>query len=65
MLRGLPTPGSYTVVVSADGYSPATLNLTLTAGQQLTGVSVVLGRDQASLAGPGHASPAATPRASP
>ncbi|WP_028050770.1 carboxypeptidase regulatory-like domain-containing protein [Cellulomonas sp. URHD0024] len=51
VLRGLPTPGSYTVVVSADGYAPATLNLTLTAGQQLTGVSVVLGRDQASLAG--------------
>lgn len=51
VLRGLPTPGTYTVVVSADGYSPATLNLTLTAAQQLTGVSVVLGRDQATLAG--------------
>ncbi|WP_426594378.1 carboxypeptidase regulatory-like domain-containing protein [Cellulomonas sp. McL0617] len=51
VLRGLPTPGTYTVIVSADGYSPATLNLTLTAAQQLTGVSVVLGRDQASLAG--------------
>lgn len=51
VLRGLPTPGSYTVVVSADGYSPATLNLTLTAGQQLTGVAVVLGRDEASLSG--------------
>ena len=51
VLRGLPTPGTYTVVVSADGYSPASLNLTLTAAQQLTGVSVVLGRDQASLAG--------------
>lgn len=51
VLRGLPTPGTYTVVVSADGYSPATLNLTLTAAQQLTGVSVVLGRDEATLAG--------------
>ena len=51
VLRGLPTPGTYTVVVSADGYAPATLNLTLTQAQALTGVSVVLGRDQASLGG--------------
>ncbi len=51
VLRGLPTPGTYTVVVSADTYAPATLNLTLTAAQQLTGVSVVLGRDQSTLAG--------------
>ena len=51
VLRGLPTPGAYTVVVSADGYAPATLNLTLTAAQTLTGVDVVLGRDQATLGG--------------
>lgn len=51
ILRGLPTPGTYTVVVSADGYAPATLNLTLTEAQALTGVSVVLGRDQAGLSG--------------
>ena len=50
-LRGLPTPGTYTVVVTADGYAPATLNLTLTPAQQLTGVSVLLGRDQARSAG--------------
>lgn len=51
VLRGLPTPGSYTVVVSADGYSPATLNLTLGSGQALTGVAVVLGTDTGSLSG--------------
>lgn len=51
VLRGLPTPGRYTVVVSADGYSTATLNLTLTESQQLTGVAVVLGSDQVSLSG--------------
>ncbi|GAB2618823.1 hypothetical protein GCM10027067_33610 [Pseudactinotalea suaedae] len=51
VLRGLPTPGSYTVVVSADGYATATLTLSLTPGQQLTGVSVVLGRDQGTLGG--------------
>lgn len=51
VLRGLPTPGTYTVVVQADGYAPATQNLTLTAGQALTGVTVVLGRDEATLGG--------------
>lgn len=51
VLRGLPTPGSYTVVVSADGYSSATLSLTLGSGQALTGVAVVLGTDTGSLAG--------------
>lgn len=51
VLRGLPTPGTYTVVVSADGYAPSTLSLSLTQGQALTGVSVVLGRDEATLGG--------------
>ena len=51
ILRGLPTPGTYTFVVSADGFAPATLNLTLTPAQELTGVSVVLGTDQATLGG--------------
>lgn len=51
VLRGLPTPGSYTVVVAAEGYATATLSLSLTQGQELTGVSVVLGRDQGTLGG--------------
>ena len=50
-LRGLPTPGTYTVVVTAEGFAPATLNLTLTPAQQLTGVSVLLGQDQSSIGG--------------
>lgn len=51
VLRGLPTPAAYTVVVSAEGFAPATLNLTLTQAQTLTGVDVVLGRDEATLGG--------------
>ena len=50
-LRGLPTPGSYSVVVTAEGFAPATLNLTLTPAQELTGVSVLLGQDQSSIGG--------------
>ena len=50
-LRGLPTPGTYTVVITATGFAPATLSLTLTPAQELTGVAVLLGRDQATLGG--------------
>jgi len=51
VVRGLPTPGTYTVVVSAAGHASETLNVTLTPGQALTGLSVVLGRDEATLGG--------------
>ncbi|MBO0899204.1 carboxypeptidase regulatory-like domain-containing protein [Cellulomonas sp. zg-ZUI22] len=51
VLRGLPTPGTYTVVVSADGRAPSTLTLTLGEGQQLTGVAVVLGDAEGALGG--------------
>jgi len=50
-LRGLPTPGTYTVVVTAESYSAATLTFSLTAAQQLTGVDIVLGRDRGTLGG--------------
>lgn len=50
-LRGLPTPGTFTVVVSADGFAPATLTLDLGAGQQLTGVSATLGAASGALSG--------------
>ncbi|MCL3861864.1 carboxypeptidase-like regulatory domain-containing protein [Actinotalea sp. K2] len=50
-LRGLPTPGTFTVVVGADGFAPATLNLNLAAGQQLTGVSATLGAAAGTLSG--------------
>ncbi|GAA2241567.1 hypothetical protein GCM10010401_12960 [Rarobacter faecitabidus] len=51
VLRGLPTPGNYTITVAADGYSSATLALSLTQGQHLEGVSAVLGTATGSLSG--------------
>lgn len=51
VLRGLPTPGTYTVTVSADGYSSATLLVSLTQGQHLTGLAAVLGSATGSLGG--------------
>lgn len=50
-LRGLPTPGTFTVVVTAEGFAPATLNLDLGPGQQLTGVGATLGAAAGSLSG--------------
>ena len=50
-LRGLPTPGTFTVVVSAPGYAPATLSLNLGAAQTLTGVAVTLGAASGTLSG--------------
>ena len=51
ILRGLPTPGSFTVVVSAPDRASQTLSLSLTAGQRLTGVAVTLGGASGSLGG--------------
>ncbi|UJP41044.1 carboxypeptidase regulatory-like domain-containing protein [Cellulomonas palmilytica] len=51
VVRGLPTPGAYTVVVAAEGYASATLAVTLDQGQALTGLAVVLGTDEATLGG--------------
>ena len=50
-LRGLPTPASFTVVASKDGFASQTLTLTLTVGQKLTGVSITLGQSAGSLSG--------------
>jgi carboxypeptidase family protein len=50
-LRGLPTPGSYTVVASKSGYASQTLTLTLAKGQKLTGVGLTLGKSSGSLTG--------------
>lgn len=50
-LRGLPTPGSYTVVASKSGYASQTLTLTLAKGQKLTGVGLALGKSSGSLTG--------------
>ncbi|MCV2395222.1 carboxypeptidase regulatory-like domain-containing protein [Actinotalea sp. M2MS4P-6] len=50
-LRGLPTPGTFTVVIGADGYAPATLSLNLGPAQELTGVAVTLGAAAGTLSG--------------
>jgi 5-hydroxyisourate hydrolase-like protein (transthyretin family) len=50
-LRGLPTPAQFTLVASADGYASQTLSLSLAPGQQLTGVSITLGRSSGDLSG--------------
>ncbi|WP_448071458.1 carboxypeptidase regulatory-like domain-containing protein [Georgenia yuyongxinii] len=50
-LRGLPTPGTFTVVVTAPGHASATLSLSLSPGQQLTGVAATLGAASGSLGG--------------
>ncbi len=50
-LRSLPTPASFTIVASKDGFASQTLTLTLAAGQKLTGVSITLGQSSGSLTG--------------
>ena len=50
-LRSLPTPETFTVVVSKPGYAAQTLTLSLATGQKLTGVGVTLSRSSASLTG--------------
>jgi 5-hydroxyisourate hydrolase-like protein (transthyretin family) len=50
-LVSLPTPATFTVVVSKPGYASQTLTVTLTAGQKLTGVAVSLGASAGSLSG--------------
>lgn len=60
-LRNLPTPGTFTVVVAAPGHAAETLTLNLSAGQQLTGVSVTLGTDAGELFGRVTALPGGEP----
>ncbi|MDQ1705619.1 MAG: hypothetical protein QOF18_1985 [Frankiaceae bacterium] len=50
-LRGLPTPATFSIVVSAQGFASQTLALSLTAGQQLTNVGVTLGGASGTLDG--------------
>ena len=51
VLRGLQTPATFTVVVSAPGYASATLSVNLAEAQELTGLSVVLGQSAGTLSG--------------
>ncbi len=50
-LRGLPTPGSFTLTATASDHAAQTLSLTLAAGQKLTGVSITLGTSSGALSG--------------
>lgn len=50
-LRSLPTPATFSVVVSAKGFASQTLTLTLSSGQHLTGVGVTLGGAAGTLEG--------------
>ncbi len=44
VLRNLPTPGTFTVVVTAPGFASQTLSVSLAQAEQLTGLSVLLTR---------------------
>ena len=50
-LRGLPTPGSFTLTATVADHATQTLSLTLASGQKLTGVQVTLGTSSGSLSG--------------
>jgi hypothetical protein len=50
-LRGLPTPGSFTLTATAADHAAQTLSLTLAAGQKLTGVQITLGTSSGALSG--------------
>jgi hypothetical protein len=50
-LRGLPTPGSFTLTATLAKHASQTLSLTLASGQKLTGVQITLGTSSGSLDG--------------
>jgi len=50
-LKSLPTPASFSVVVTADGFAAQTVTLSLAPGQQLTGVGITLGGASGALSG--------------
>ena len=51
VLRNLPTPGTFTVVVTAPGYASQTLSVALAQAEELTGLSVILTRGSGSIDG--------------
>ncbi len=59
-LNNLPTPGTFTVTVSAPGFATQTLTLSLAAGQHLTGVAVTMATGVGSISGT-VTTPAGTP----
>ncbi|MDQ1720765.1 MAG: hypothetical protein QOI26_499 [Pseudonocardiales bacterium] len=60
-LLSLPTPASFTVVVSKPGYASQTVTIALSAGQKLTGVAISLGQSAGSLSGKVSVLPSGSP----
>lgn len=60
-LRNLATPATYTIVVSNAGFASSTSTLSLSNGQQLSGVSIVLGTSAGTLAGIVTSTPGGAP----
>ncbi|HEX8080038.1 MAG TPA: carboxypeptidase regulatory-like domain-containing protein [Jatrophihabitans sp.] len=60
-LLSLPTPASFTVVVSKPGYASQTVTMALSAGQKLTGVAVSLGQSAGTLSGKVSVLPSGNP----
>lgn len=60
-LRNLASPATYTLVVTNPGFASSTSTLSLTNGQQLSGVSIVLGTSAGTLAGIVTSSPGGAP----
>ena len=50
-LLSMPTPASFTVVVSKPGFASQTLTIALSAAEKVSGVSVSLGQSAGSLSG--------------
>ncbi len=50
-LRNLPTPATFTVLISKSGFASQTLTLSLAAGQQLTGVVAAVNGGSGSISG--------------
>ncbi len=60
-LRGLPTPATFTVQASVEGYASQTQTLTLAAGEKLTGVAITLPKSSGTLQGLVNLLPSNTP----
>ena len=60
-LLSLPTPATFTVVVSKPGFASQTLTVTLAAGQKLSGLAVSLGASTGDLSGTVRLLPGGSP----
>jgi hypothetical protein len=60
-LLSLPTPASFTVVVSKAGFASQTVTVALSAGQKVSGVAVNLGQSAGTLSGKVSVLPSGSP----